>query len=143
MPAVDVSHKALDTVHSVEGHGSFLLKGGESSVEAVLFQVLHDQSDHAAGEQRAVTAPAPRATLPRGAPHPPQPPPARMPSRGGAGTAAAAPPTLPAAAAAAATVLVSPDDLRDSPSPTTTPRHNGSRLGPEAAPSSPGTTPPP
>lgn len=54
MAAVYVRHKALYTVHGVQRHGGLLLQGGQGPVQVVLLQVLHDQTDHAAGTQTII-----------------------------------------------------------------------------------------
>lgn len=45
--AVDICHKALDTVHCVQGHRGLLLQRGQRPVKVVFFQVLHYQTNHA------------------------------------------------------------------------------------------------
>lgn len=45
--AVNVCNKALNTVHGVQRHSGLLLQSGQSPVQIVFFQVLHNQTDHA------------------------------------------------------------------------------------------------
>lgn len=54
--AVYVRHEALYTVHSVQGHGGLLLQGGQSPVQVIFLQVLHDQTDHAVGKHGLLTS---------------------------------------------------------------------------------------
>lgn len=51
--ALDVGDEAVDALHRVERQGGLLLQGAQRAVEVVLLQVLHDQADHAAGEDRS------------------------------------------------------------------------------------------
>lgn len=45
--AVNVRNEALDTVHSIQRDGGLLLQGGQSPLQIVLLQILHDQTNHA------------------------------------------------------------------------------------------------
>lgn len=54
MAALDVGDEAVDALHRVERQGGLLLQGAQRAVEVVLFQVLHDQADHAGGRTGCV-----------------------------------------------------------------------------------------
>lgn len=45
--AVNVRNEALYTVHSIQRNGGLLLQGGQSPLQIVLLQILHDQTYHA------------------------------------------------------------------------------------------------
>lgn len=47
MAAVNVRNEALYTVHSIQRNGGLLLQGGQSPLQIVLLQILHDQTYHA------------------------------------------------------------------------------------------------
>lgn len=49
--AVNVSHEALDAVHRVQRHCGLLLQAEQGSVQVVLLEVLHDQTNHAKEEE--------------------------------------------------------------------------------------------
>lgn len=52
--ALDVGDEAVDALHRVERQSCLLLQSAQRAVEVVLLQVLHDQADHAGGEQDAL-----------------------------------------------------------------------------------------